>query len=114
MPSVRRDNELSNRHHKRMAATVTVGLVFFLIGLIFHDSNLVVSMVCFTGFALACVTGIRMEMNYLNRFRCPSCTDLLPRKPAPERKPGERILFHCERCDVLWDSGCREYDGSGG
>ena len=37
-------------------------------------------------------------------YRCPGCRCRLRPEPGPRTSP-LRIRYHCERCDIIWDSG---------
>jgi hypothetical protein len=54
------------------------------------------------GFVICLILGIYLDVLRLRRFRCPECHARLPWQPP---KPGERWLYFCAKCDIIWDTG---------
>jgi hypothetical protein len=56
------------------------------------------------GFVIG-IAGFVRQQRQSSRYHCPECDSLLPYSTQGEAK---RIQFHCERCDITWDSGMME------
>ena len=44
----------------------------------------------------------------LRSYHCPQCGRHLPKSTIQHRSEGDPIRFHCEVCDVAWDTCLRE------
>ena len=57
--------------------------------------------------ALAISGIVLVQYLTLGRFRCPECGTRLPLKwPAPR----ESLTFHCQHCNVIWQTGIQAPD----
>lgn len=61
------------------------------------------------GFLCAFVGGGASVIRFFvlqHRYHCPQCGARLPYRGGA--LPGDKALYHCQRCDVLWDTGLTE------
>jgi len=47
----------------------------------------------------------------LKRYRCHKCGRLIGRADASRLGRGEPIVFHCDRCDIEWDTTIKKMWG---
>jgi hypothetical protein len=78
-------------------------MVFFI-----HMSRIPGASGVWTWLAMTCVFALitaffRINFPAFNRFRCPTCDQLLP-VHEEKRKRGRSLRFLCTNCDTLWDS----------
>ena len=62
------------------------------------------------GFVLtlgAVAAGMIWYIRLLYCYRCPQCGQHLPYRGGP--RPGAAVLYRCQQCDVLWDTGQQEH-----
>ena len=48
------------------------------------------------------IAGLWLQNRRWTRFKCPDCGKLLERSLKLD---GEPLTFHCEKCDIKWDTG---------
>ena len=68
----------------------------------------VIFWISLTLFVGVIVVGFFYDRVRLASFYCPLCKELLPHPTIEHRKEGDPINFHCERCDIEWETGLSE------
>jgi len=104
MPTRKRDRTLARRHFGYFAL-LGVPFLICLVVAVRYPGHFCMA------WAIAVVIGITglvtQEMRF-RRFRCPDCGAMLRYERLP---PGSPIEYHCERCDVIWETGFSESTG---
>ncbi|MEX0702766.1 MAG: hypothetical protein WD069_11790 [Planctomycetales bacterium] len=102
MPTIQRDWSVQRRH---LIETAIFGIPFLACVLvpIFFRPDLF-----FTCIIIAVpiwLIGFTRQCRRFHRFECPTCGVMLSRKDGDA---GEPVVFHCERCETVWDTGFTE------
>lgn len=64
-------------------------------------------------FTIVFVSALAMAVVVLRRvrrFTCPDCGTAIPGYMPTHGKPGVPVRYHCNRCDVIWETGLNTVD----
>lgn len=98
MPALKHDTDADRRSTVACLVAIASGVIGMLMWAKF-DWALAGFLVVFLGMGFG-VGGFFLGMY---RYRCPQCGTRLPYRGGAT--PGSKALYHCHRCDVLWDTG---------
>ena len=57
--------------------------------------------ICIVNFVLGFIWQIRRS----KRMKCPDCKQMIFLENFKNMQPNDHMLFHCENCDIEWDTG---------
>ena len=106
MPVHKLDKSFARRHFTNCAVFGVPFAVALFWGMKAHEQDATDEFLiaCGVGFVTALVGFVRQQ-RLSSRYHCPECGALLPYSTDGTDK---RIQFHCNHCNVVWDSGMME------
>jgi len=103
MPEVKKTSKVA-REHLLMSVLSGFPLVILLVyGFLMEDMHQFFHPLYMLPMLIPCaIIGLWLQNRRWVRMKCPECNRLLGRD---EKLDGQPLTFHCEDCDIIWDTG---------
>lgn len=106
MPIRKRDTAFARRHFWNAAIFGVPFIICLIVGMKAHEGRDGTQFLLAWGIGVAiAIIGFVRQQRQSRRYRCPECGAILPYATEGEER---RIQFHCQSCDIIWDSGMME------